>query len=209
MASSIPNYDYGKFEKREKYEQINWPDDAYNPPLAVHRRLKRIIEPKFDTLRILPGQMITEHTAFINPRGTYLKSYADTNMEIGSQLGTPIQAAWRQIRVHLERYTGIEDAIRWKENTSIELMVNSKCIWQGSIGSMLPILPKGGYKKIDRKIKTGVIRFWPWYESQLEEIIIDSIDTFFVRMKYKEPVNPAHPMSMKISLGPYLYRPVM
>jgi len=206
-SGTICKWPEPRIEKYEESYSQRKSANFYN--MTLRGALKQSNEPRFDTMKIKPGEMIVEHAAFCTPRGQYLKTGADTNMDLCGQLGMPLYAVWHQIRVHLERYTGIDDAIRWKENTSIELMVNSKAIWSGSIGSMLPILPKGGYNKIDEKIKTGVIRFWPWYEAQLDQVIIEPTDNFTVRLRYKEPINPVHPMSIKVSLGPYLYRPVM
>lgn len=175
------------------------------------RVLKRNLECRYDTIRCLPGENLTEQAAFCIARGqsyngSVIKTGADTNMDIGSSLGMPLYAHWRHLRIHFERYDCLKDALEWKEKASIEMRVgyNEAC-WRGCLGSMVPILPKGGYKKIDRMIKTGVIKFWPWYEAPLD-LVIGPTDMFQVIFSYSKPFSPEFPMRIKVSLGPTLYR---
>ena len=167
--------------------------------------LKKYISPRYDTLVIKPNSGLIEQVAFCVPRGQCQKTMTDTNMEIGSSLGTPNQAVFSYLRIHFEKYHSLEDAVTWKELTSIELITGYNVVsLRTTLGAMDPLIPMGGYK-IDRMIKKGVIRFWPWYEAKLPDILVDSTDMFQVRVFYSKPFSPRNEMRIKVSLGPLFF----
>ena len=166
----------------------------------------------YDTLILGQGAPIeaglTEQRAFIVPLGQQGKTIADTNMWIGSSLGTPLMAHWKHLRVHIEKYGSVEDVNQWKEKAEIELVYGQNTpIWRGSPGVMGPILPKGGRKKVASFIRQGRLKVWPWLEAPIN-CIIGSTDVFYVRVQYSSPFTVECPMRIKISLGPTLYKTV-
>lgn len=176
--------------------------------------LRKLICPKYDTVKLDGKSTVTDQTAFIFPVGMsdgtgYAKTYADTNMAIGAQLGFPVHGYWTYLRVHFDRYTTLEDVMGWKEAASIDfLMGQCEVVWRGTLGTMEPLLPEERKEFIARRIKKGVIRFWPWYEAKFAPTYIDSCDVFSVRISYKGGFRPEHPMQIKLLLGPFLYGPV-
>lgn len=168
--------------------------------------LKKTLSPRYDTLIVEPGRNLTEQVAFCLPRWYQGKLPSDTNMDMSSMLGTPNAAIFQYMRVHFEKYHSLEDAVSWKETASLELMMgHGELALRTSLGAMDPILPRGGKKKIGTMIKTGVIRFWPWYEASLPSILVDSCDAFHVRVIYGKPFSPKNEMRIKISLGPWFF----
>lgn len=175
--------------------------------------LKQIISPRYDTLLIQPGDNLIEQVAFCVPRGQrssghslHVKTGADTNMDVGGSIGFPNQAIFQYMRIHFEKYHSLEDAVTWKETASFELIAGYNVVLRTSLGAMDPILPRGGRKKIDRMIKTGVIRFWPWCEAKLPSVHVDSHDCFQVKVIYSKPFSPRNEMRIKVTLGPWYFR---
>jgi hypothetical protein len=181
------------------------------------KRLKGFLEDRYDTLTYYPEDTYTTHVLFVRPVGQSdergnMKYYASTNMTLHSSLGYPFKALWRYIRLYFEKYENVEDVMLWAEKARIQLQLGQNTVfWGGSVGSMEPMAPDQKNTRLGRLmgrlVHNGHIKIWPWLQAHLSDCVIDSTTSFEVHVCYAGKVDVKHPVRVKISLGPWIFRP--
>lgn len=181
----------------------------WKPRVLGANAFKVIQKSYYDTMVFEPGSNDLENVLFQIPVGQMGRYYDWTNMEVGGMLCSPNSAHWKHVRVHFERYTSLESALWVKEKVVLALKdyQSSREIWHGPIAQMMPVLPKGGKKKISKMMKTGVVKFWPWLEGEIDWRV-NPLDAFAVRLTRLEKYPFSTPVRIKVALGPWVKKPM-
>jgi hypothetical protein len=173
--------------------------------------LKEIEEPYYDTiwfdrepriaqnLFVVPDGGCTEHGA---------KTIKDTNARVPGCLGYPLKARWSFIRLFFEDWCYGGDVRAITSSLSLELMVGGVPVKEAAVSSFLPVFPRGGEKVMKEWLEKKEIEFWPWLETKIDPVEIDSVETFCVNAKFMgAPHLKGGYVKAKVILGPTLYIP--
>lgn len=173
---------------------------------------KAIAQFMYDTLRIDKYETgAKEHILFAQPLGQpgsngETKTWKDTNLSLGGQLGSPLAARWEWVRIAFKDWAHPEDVRDIVASGTFRLDNGFTPAARMALSAFAPFLPRGGEALIKDWIGSKAIEFWPWIESPIGPVEIDSIDPFVVVIE-TNLVRLRGPMTALVILGPTLYIP--
>ena len=166
----------------------------------------------YDTLRIGKYDVGSkEHLLFARPLGQSepdgeTKTYKDTNITIGGMLGSRLAARWEWVRIAFKDWAHPEDVRDIVASGTFRLDNGFTPAARMALSAFAPFLPRGGEALIKDWIGSKAIEFWPWIESPIGPVEIDSIDPFSVVVETNIP-RLRGPVTALVILGPTLYIP--
>ena len=171
--------------------------------------LRQEFHPVYDTLTIRPGWAPNRAILFMDPVGFTGKTPAETNMNMSGQLGSPIQAVWKWIKAIFEAGSS-EDIEKVAQAYTVRLIRGyNNDHFKLPISAFSPILPRENLEALQDF--TGESRSWlswPWRESPIQELKVDSTMAFSVELEALSLPLIQGDVRLKIMLGPDIYRPL-
>lgn len=182
----------------------------------IGSELVRTYDPRYDTFTLdrRQDESAPDFSLFTCPEGSVdaytgrRRTKAETNMTLANMVGVPLAAKFEWMRVFIEDF-GHPDDVEWiRQHFHFDVITGAQTIARGlGLNAMSPVLPKGGKDVIRDWIKDGTIRLWPWFQTALPSIGISPIECFSVRAVADAPLALKSFLRVKVSLGPWLYRP--
>jgi hypothetical protein len=163
------------------------------------------IEDQYDTFETDANHPWTKKALFVDCMGQSSKTQAETNAVLSGSLGYPRCAIWKYIRVNFEDWYDLRTVKGFCRRTTLRLALHDgRPIWEGTLSTMQPYLPRGGADKLKASIRQGEITFWPWLEARLAPTIIQPTDWYQVELTDKYGTFPGK-VRAKVILGPYMF----
>jgi hypothetical protein len=164
------------------------------------------IEDQYDTFETDASHPWTKKALFVDCIGRNGKTQAETNAYIGGSLGYPRYAIWKYIRVNFEDWYDLRTVRSFCNRTTLCLFMGGcQPIWEGTLSTMQPYLPRGGADKIRSILKQGKIEFWPWLEARLAPTVVQPTEWYKVDLSDKYGTFSGK-IRGKVILGPYMFK---
>lgn len=173
---------------------------------------KAISQFMYDTLRVDKyATGLKEHMLFVQPLGQSgsngeTKTLKDTNMTLCGQLGMPLAARWEWVRIAFKDWAHPEDVRDVISRGTFRIDKGFEPAAKNALSAFIPLLPRGGEALVKDWIGSKTIEFWPWIESPIGPIEVDSIDPF-VAVIETNILRLRGPVTALVILGPTLYIP--
>lgn len=191
--------------------------DSYRDELQQYigcGKLVRTFDPKYDTFEISDGNKpVSIHLFQTYPGANDVntgkpRNWSECNMTQAGQLGMPLGAKFEWVRLFVEDFVNPADVRMMLSKCYMDVITGSQTTARKlSLSAMVPVLPKGGNKIIEKWIKDGVVKVWPWLQAALPMVGVNPHEPFRVSIYSDEPLAFSGVVRGKVFLGPWLYRP--